>query len=193
MPTTLYLSRCRLKLAAADLSSKRRVFVIEVIPCSQSLQQTQPERLARPSPCVFCGYNPSISLSYTAIVREFLEGAVEYADLFQTLGIFSDMHFRILLGMEMEDRCDFFRAYVPKRLMQFGLLDLTERIEDFRSSHPWAALSLMPISRKKSGSDFEDFLSKSPSLKLVAHCMHFSTEEYQILVVRPLHAINLLF
>ncbi|KAJ7825342.1 hypothetical protein B0H13DRAFT_2374982 [Mycena leptocephala] len=99
------------------------------------------------------------------------------------------MHFRILLGMEMEDRCNFFLAYVPNRLTQLGLGDLTKKIEDFLSSHRWATLSLMPIPRKKSGPEFEAFLAKSPHSKLVAHCLHFSTEEYQILVSQIKHLI----
>jgi hypothetical protein len=88
------------------------------------------------------------------------------------------------MGMEKGDREDFFKAFVPDRLNQFGLTKITQRFDVFINLHSWAPLSLDPIPRKKFGESFEDFLSKSTtSRKQVAHCMRFSMEEYDVLTV----------
>ncbi|KAJ6579553.1 hypothetical protein DFH09DRAFT_1275887 [Mycena vulgaris] len=135
--------------------------------------------------CCFCGYRPNSPSSCSALISALLldDTSGHYADLFQTLGIFEDVHLRILLGMNKEDRDTFFAAYVPRRISPFGFIEITQILQHFADSHRWACLSLTPIPRK--GEAFEEFLSRPETCpKLTAHSMRLSMGEYEVLTAR---------
>jgi hypothetical protein len=136
------------------------------------------------SACSFCGYRPYIPPSFSPLMSELLanDASGQYLDLFQTLGILTDIHLRIVIGMATDDRDRFFEAYVPRRLSQFAYLALTQMLQKFADQHRWAALTLVLISRK--GKTFENFLSRADQpVKLVAQSMRLSEMEYETLAV----------
>ncbi|KAJ7123181.1 hypothetical protein C8R44DRAFT_785497 [Mycena epipterygia] len=132
-----------------------------------------------PFPCVLCGYKPSIHPSQATTIHEVLKDdrSGQYTDLFPTLGILNDVHFRIITGLDKEVRERFFWNYVPRKLSQFGFIELMGMIQDFVDANRWAPLSLVSIPRK---SGLEAFLGKPNTCpKLVARVMHLSEEEYE--------------
>ncbi|KAJ7031947.1 hypothetical protein C8F04DRAFT_1396869 [Mycena alexandri] len=154
-----------------------------VVARTEDLASTCPlsfNRTAQMSSCPFCGFLPSIPLSSNPMLAEFLLHD-EWADLFQTTGIHNDTHFRVLLGMQSADRVAFFGRFVSRRLTAVDSMVLARSLDEFAAEHSWAGLALKQIARKKHGMGFESFLSKSTSIKLVAHSMRFSTEQYEFL------------
>ncbi|KAJ7165574.1 hypothetical protein C8R43DRAFT_1122283 [Mycena crocata] len=134
-------------------------------------------------PCALCGYFPASSPSSTPMLRKMLKddtsSSSEYADFFSCIGITHDSHLRVLLGMDEDLRNGFLACFVPARLSHFGLVDLTETIQDFVRDHPWFPVSMELIPEKKEA--FEAFLSRRDTCAtLVAKSLRFTEDECAI-------------
>ncbi|KAJ7618426.1 hypothetical protein FB45DRAFT_167515 [Roridomyces roridus] len=135
--------------------------------------------------CFFCSYRPNTNsglhsqLLYDFLSKEF--SSSYYYDFFQTLGIVTDNHLRILLGMNKDDRSRFLGRYVPSRLTPFGYVQLLSWIEEFRNEHP--GISTMVVRRKHP--KLEAFLAMPGTRpELVARSMRLPVEEYEGFVDR---------
>ncbi|KAJ7250361.1 hypothetical protein C8J57DRAFT_1355434 [Mycena rebaudengoi] len=146
-----------------------------------SMYNSGRESTLRPTSCVFCGFRPHVRLEHTAVIQEFLNTTKDpdgqYRDLFETLGILNDAHFRVLMGLDKPRRDAFFEACVPSQLTHMGFLILTPLLDDFIDGHKAMGLACTLIPRIPDA--VESFLAKPETCRdFLAHRMRVSNEEY---------------